>query len=37
MALLSLAKNARLVAFDVDELMMKKAKERIEARKIEEN
>lgn len=30
-ALLSLAKNARLIAFDVDELMMKKAKERIKS------
>jgi len=30
MALLALAKDARLVGFDVDALMMKKAKERIE-------
>ena len=30
MALLSLAKNANLIGFDVDMLMMKKAKERIE-------
>ena len=32
MALLGLAKNARLFAFDVDMLMMNKAKERIETR-----
>ena len=31
MALLSLAKNAKLIGFDVDELMMKKAKERIKS------
>lgn len=31
MALLALAKDARLVGFDVDALMMKKAKERIES------
>jgi len=30
MALLSIAKNAKLIGFDVDELMLKKAKERIE-------
>jgi hypothetical protein len=30
MALLSLAKEARLIGFDVDALMMKKARERIE-------
>ena len=29
MALLALAKNARLIGFDVDELMMKKAEMRI--------
>ena len=29
MALLSLAKNARLIGFDVDQLMMNKAKMRI--------
>jgi len=32
MALLSLAKNAKLIGFDVDALMMKKAKERIGTR-----
>jgi len=31
MVLLSLAKNARLVGFDVDQLMMDKAKLRIES------
>lgn len=31
MALLSLAKDARLIGFDVDALMLKKAKERIES------
>jgi|GEM_PF-364359 len=31
MALLSIAKNAELIGFDVDELMLKKAKERIKS------
>lgn len=31
MALLALAKDARLIGFDVDELMMTKAKARIES------